>query len=98
MHTDGSKPSSNLGPQNSASEEGHADEVNRADQARKAHIAKLVDTKIFVVWIESFEDALNFPAGKTEFSEIASQKRFNNLWPILSIFRQLNSLVQLSLA
>ena len=36
-----------------------ADETSRA---KKALAGKLCDTKIFVVWLESFEDSFSFPA------------------------------------
>lgn len=31
---------------------------------KKALNGKLIDTKIFVVWLESFEDSFHFPSSK----------------------------------
>jgi len=34
-----------------------------SNKAKKIHSSRGYDTKIFVVWLESFEDSVHFPSG-----------------------------------
>jgi hypothetical protein len=57
------KSHSDTGASSSAESEKHPGFPDETIRARKSPAGKLCDTKIFVVWLESFEDSFNFPAG-----------------------------------
>jgi hypothetical protein len=50
--------------------EKHLGNVEDGNKGKKSLGGKLIDSKIFVVWLESFEDFFHFPAGIYEICNI----------------------------